>query len=511
VRLAVSKFQVLTVAISAAAVIGAALLFLNESTPMTGSIKVSLDFHRSAHSLDPANIVTSYEYELIWNLYSRLVEHDRDMQLIAGAPESFTVDGRTVTFRFGTKTKTHSGHVLDAQDAATSLKRLIIFGKSSHGDIRRLLCPDHKLLSVKEDCPGIRVADNKLILSTSEPYQIPLLVEALTSADYSIIPQSNLDEALKISDISETTGPYYVESDSTDGRLVLRANHLSYRFNTEMPETIHLTPMETSSGILSLRSGLVDIVPVTEYYRKILMEPSDEVSFNYHKTLPLKLSLVKFSPHALSVFTPDQRMYVGNEIARAVLTCRSQYYGTPTMEFFPSLSDGGLSEQQRKELFAFRKSLRKPKFHKPITLAVTDKSLEIFSRLLADVPELKVVSLKGKSIFEIEKNDLPDAYIVATDASWTEDVNLIGYNFNTGTFFLPNVNSDQWMEKYLRLDKKEERIKLLNKLHFDLLMNASFIPIDIAPYFAFSKPDWTLELSRFQTVTEFWRIRKKSK
>ena len=55
-----------------------------------------------ANSLDPAKIVMNYEYQLIQNLFSTLVEYDIKGRLVSGIPESFTTTETTedtVTFK----------------------------------------------------------------------------------------------------------------------------------------------------------------------------------------------------------------------------------------------------------------------------------------------------------------------------------------------------------------------------------------------------------------------------
>jgi hypothetical protein len=471
-------------------------------------MRVAYEFHSSAKTLDPAKIETAYQYDLIWNLYNRLVEYDNNMQIVAGAPESFSVENSSVVFTFGKKSQGHSGLIIGPEDAAASLKRLIIFGKSGHGDIRRFLCPNQKLNSIFDDCTGIKVDQNKLVLTATEPHLVPLLIETLTSADYSIIPKRNIDKNNALIDFSDSTGAYYIGKDAQDGCLILKANQLDYHFSSTMPQEISLVPVPTSGGIEKLRNSEVDFLPTTEYYREATMLKQDLANFNYHKTLPLKLLLVGFSERAQKDFTSEQRMYVGNKIAEVVGKHRPQYGGQPTIQFFQALSDGGLTELQKGKITSLRSTV-KPPFEKPVQLAVHPTILKIYEDLFKDVPELRVVPQTGYS-YELPASKRPDAFITATDSSWTEDINLIGYNINSGLFSWPGFDSNAWLEKYLRLPQKDMRIKMLNDLHYKLLVNASFVPIDVAPCYSFSTKKWEMVFSNFHAVTEFWKIKKGS-
>ena len=87
---------------------------------------------------------------------------------------------------------TPSGHLVSATDAATSLKRNIALGKGGHGDLRRFLCPDHRLRELTDECPGIEVDGDHLILRVVDPSLLPLFIPTLESADFSIVPASNI-------------------------------------------------------------------------------------------------------------------------------------------------------------------------------------------------------------------------------------------------------------------------------------------------------------------------------
>ena len=51
------------------------------------------------------------------------------------------------------------------------------------------------------------------------------------------------------------------------------------------------------------------------------------------------------------------------------------------------------------------------------------------------MPDLKVERIKGSVAFErLNDNDLPDYSIVSTDSGFLEDIGLLSYSMNSGSF-----------------------------------------------------------------------------
>lgn len=496
--------------LSLLAVSAAVFLFFQDRGKMEKSIRMSINFDQSAKSLDTSQIRTVYQYELIRNLYGRLVEYDASSQFVVDVPESFSWSKDEVTFVFGDKVKTIDGHVITAQDAELSLKRLIYKGKSGHGDIRRFLCPDYKLKSISDPCPGVRSEENKLILKVVNPIFLPQLLSTLESADYSIIPATSLNlnsSGLEIDDYRNTSGPYYVAEDSEKGELVLKANPNHYHYNDDMPQTVYLVPHDLLGGLSAFLKGKVDLLPTSQMFagddaKNILSDKS----YNIHETIPLRVTVIMFSPKALQDFTPEQRLYASRAIGKVLTKLFPLVGERSTFQFFQAMSDGSLTKPQINELEKWLESSQTPRFHRPIELKILPSHVDVFKEALRDHPEIEVnVAHRSALIMPLEER--PDVYFGITDSAWTENFNLLGYNFENSSFALPGMNTEEWFRDYLSTADKEARIQKLNKLHFDLLMNASIVPTRVTPYYAVSTKAWNLNQSTLSAATALWLLR----
>lgn len=477
---------------------------------MEKSIRMAIYFNNSAKTLDTSKITTLHQYELLTSLYSRLVEYDSNSQFVADVPESLSWSNDEVTFTFGDKVKSVDGHVITAQDAELSLKRLIYKGKSGHGDIRKFLCPSYKLESINHPCPGIRTESNKLILKVIDPILLPSLLSTLESTDYSIIPKASLNlnsSELEILDYRNTSGPFYVDQDSENGELVLRANPNHYHYVENMPQVIYLRPSDQAGGLQAFSKGEVDLLPASQMFagdeaKKILSDKSN----NIHETMPLRVAVINFSPKALREFTPDQRRYAGQVLGKAFAELFPQTGQKPTIQFFQAMSDGSLTKPQIDELQTWLNSPKKPKFKRPIELKALPGYVDLYRNALKDHPEIQV-SEAQQAALTLPQDQRPEIYFMLTDSSWTENFSLLGYNFQQSSFSLPGMNPEEWFRDYISTADKEARIQKLNKLHFDLLMNASIVPINVTPYYTVTKKHWYLDQSTIFPGTALWRLR----
>ena len=473
-------------------------------------LRMAYFFGTSEISLDPGKIETIFQYEMIRNLYSRLVEYDENGQLVAGAPISFSWRDDSVTFVFGDKVKTVDGNPITARDAEVSLKRLIIQGKSGHGDIRRFLCPDHVLKSVSDSCPGVKVDGNNLVLTVPKAHLLPLLIATLESADYSIIPLKSLrqvDGTLSITDLRNTSGPYFINGNLSSGFFSLQANPHHYRFHSNMPSEVDIVPVEYYDGLKSLAKGDADLVPTTlAFTGEEAIRIASDSSFEIHETLPLQVRLVRFSHKALENFTPEQRLFAGLLVGQVFKKIAPAFRGQQAFQFFQALSDGALDETQAATIKELHENNNRPAFKHPIKLGVGTRLFKQFAEALNKFPEIQVIESKVM-IASLPAEQRPDMYILTTDSAWTEDLALLGYNFKEGLFTLPGFDGESWFNEYLAQEDKAERIRHLNHLHFNMLKNASFVVTEVTPYHAAIRKPWRLNQSNLSAGTELWRLR----
>ena len=476
------------------------------------NFRVASSIYQSAFSLDPASIQSLDQYNFLENLYGRLVEYNSKNQLVAGVADSFYWTESSLVFKFQGKAKAVDGEAITADDAATSLKRLIFLKRSSHADLRKILCPETDLVSMEDRCEGITVVGNELILTPIKKSFGPVLITILENADFSIIPARALSrdpKDPKIESLKITSGPYYLEQDSLEGGWRLSANKNHYKYSELMPQKITAVPTVLAEVNEKFEAGLIDLapcsLPLDGELAKLVARRSD--LYGYYESLPLKVLMLYFSPSAAINFTSEQRFFAARVIVETLNKIIDLSGDLPTSEFLQALSDGSISKEQKAQIDLRRIADSRPRFFKKIRLMVRLQHLEKWKRLLANYPEIDVFGSDTLPIV-LPVAQRPDIYFGTNDAAWNESLSLIEYNFSSGIFHLPNFNPENWIEKYMNTPDRVERIGMLSELHFNLLKEPIIYPITRGPYRAFSRSPWAIEFSRFSAGGEFWRVRK---
>lgn len=460
-------------------------------------------------NFDPLTIVSMYQYGILRNIYGRLVRYNQEGQIVADIPEKFYWQNELLIFEFGKKVTTIDGYIITAEDAAVSLKRNIIFKQSGHGDIRNFLCPGQELKNINDACDGIEVVDNKLILKPVKEHYGPLLLTTLENADYSIIPKISLDKSLKIIDYKNTSGPYFVAKDSDVGAIELQANLKHYLYNENMPQEIDLVPAVLNNIGGLLLEDKIDLIPTGilgggEQAQLIL---NDKERFNVHRSVPISIQMLIFSPEAIKIFSPEQRFFVGKLFSELTRTKFVFFEAQHTETFFNKYSNGGLSDAQETELKNIRTNNKRPSFKRPIEIGVSEGRVEFLSKCLSEYDkEVKFIGLKTLSI-DLKINERPHVIVIGNDSAWLEDMGLIGYNLNHEIFKTFKIEKNKWIENYLSKEDKAERNKMLQDLHYENLINAYIYPLVVSPYFAVIKKPWVFNMSTLHAGTELWNIR----
>lgn len=483
---------------------------LDKKHDSDSKLRMGFPYAVGISNYDPAFITSIYHCTILRSLYGRLVRYNQDGLIVPDLAENFYWKDNNLFFEFGKKVLSFDGNMITAEDAAASLKRSIIFKRTGHGDLRNFLCPGKELHHIDDECEGIEVVDQKLILKPKKLHYGPTLLTALENVDYSIIPKKTLNKSLKIVDYKNTSGPYFVGTDSDNGELKLQANTKHYLYSDKMPQEINLVPIVENNNIWDMYlSGKIDFIStgmltLGTSANSVL---SDKIDNSVHESIPISVQMLIFSSEAIKIFTAEQRVFVGNIILEVVKNKLKLYDAQPTESFFTQNSNGGLSVYQELELKNRRSSHQRPTFERPIEIGVSETRVEFLRGSLLDYKkEIKIVALKKSSI-ELKINERPHGIIFSNDSSWLEDLGLISYNLNQEIFKTTDMNKDQWIENYLNKEDKADRNKMLQDLHYENLINAYIYPLLISPYFAVIKKPWVFNMSTLYAGTELWNIR----
>ena len=141
-------------------------------------------------------------------------------------------------------------------------------------------------------------------------------------------------------------------------------------------------------------------------------------------------------------------------------------------------------------------------------LRIDDESL-IREKLKAKSKNIEIESLNKIPNFRSSKGvDTPDAVIGKPDTGFVEDFGLVSYFMKLGLFGLSPKSSTKWLKKYMSLNEKAQRMKMLKALHFEVLADMQIIPLVNAPFVSLVRPNWSLNFSSFIADNQLWLIRK---
>jgi hypothetical protein len=483
-------------------------------------LRVAFPRHNSSSYYDPVKIHFASEYIFLENTFSPLVEYSVDGQLVSGVAEKFYWKGTDAYFEIRSDLKTIDGKKIDAYDVELSLKRLLILGGNTHGDLKSLICPNDKITKLTDTCSNIEVKDNgkTLVIKFSEIK--PFLFPMLAAIDFAIIPKDSINlKTLKIIDYRNTSGPYYVKKDDPEGNIILSANPFHYHYSKNMPQEVYLIPSGKTNRKESLDLFLnnkVDHITTTDkvYPVELIHFASQHKEINIHSTYPIHLYMVVFTNRGLKRFSDDERIKIGKAIKNLFLSLHSnepEY--KPVNEIFPVFGEGSLNKEQVNEVInKYNKANEQKVLEKEILgwdpySAIINKS-EILKNTL---PHLKLINIHKIPFlvnYKLEKLEEPDFYTFRSDVGFQEDIGLLSYYFSIDFFYLRGEEGKKWLKKYMSIPSKEERLNMLRELHYKTLITGSVIPIAMTPYAAIVRKPWKINFSKYHANNPIWRIQK---
>lgn len=501
----------------AAVCIGGAVILKNQFLSGKGEIlRVASTSLQKIESYEPAKIHFAFEYILLENIYSTLVEIDpKDGRILPAIAESFAWIGNELHLKIRDDLRTASGLPITAKDVVFSLKRVILLAANTHGNFKDLVCPDADLKSISDACPGIEQRGNTVVLALSSKKTI--IVPMLAAIDFAIIPEQSVDpKTLKILDYRETSGLYYVDHDDGKGRISLAINPSHFHASSDIASKVEFVPADLTAGETELDlldKGAVDHV-ISANAGKIetlLGYAKTHPDVQIHATMKIRSSVLVFTHKGHSKLNLDQRRWLGKQIREAFLEAYASVPGYEEgREFFPALSEGGLTGTQRKKMdsaWEAAKEVSLPRLHISFLKSgnMDDWALPIKKR----VPNLDITMDRVIPDLHTYANaaEVPDAFIANTDTGFMEDINLISYSLNAGYLGMEKEKRTPWLKHYMHISFKEERITALRDLHFKALYDADIVPLVVSPFVALAKKPWRMELSELYANNQLWLIK----
>ena len=463
---------------------------------------------------EPTNISLDYEYIFLENIFSPLVEINKDGVIEPGVAEKIEWNNDELKLTIRSNLKTISGRKITSDDVLFSLKRLLVLSGNTHGNFKDIVCPNVNLKSVEDSCDGLRKDDSAVYLKAKggKSFLLPML----SAIDFAVIPRSSVDpKTLKIINYSETSGVYSVVKQDNDGKIELKMNPHHYFSSDKIPQAINLIPYDTMIAGESLRvlnEGLVDHITTVDQSRiDEVLNYSNNNKFDVHVTMKIRTLHALFTNRGLKELSSEERRYIALQLKNAFSEIYKDIKGFESRaEFFPHLSEGGLTPSQQLDLEKLNSKVSSS-LSKKIKVGLLKKSnIEAWSQ-----PILKVLPnadcYRETNFPEFKKyeksEDEPHVFIASTDTGFLEDISLISYSLNSGILGLEKSKREKWLSDYMLENDKSKRIQKLKKLHFDALAEPVLVPLIASPYTAIVRKPWKMELSELYANNQLWRIK----
>jgi hypothetical protein len=420
-------------------------------------------------------------------------------QIVCGLCSSFKVEQRTIRFFFINPSKTIDGHELDAGSAETSLDRIMRSETNTHGCLKYYL-------DMATGSP-ILVENNQLLIKVARSEWTSFVINLLASMDFSIIPKGSLDiETGKIIDYKNTSGAFYVDFSDENGHLQLRANKNHKAYSGKIPQRVDFIPISPGNAADAFMKDEIDMIDPTYYAYKEDIEKilSHFPDARLHQTLNIGLTNLVFTSRPMETSSVEDRISAALAIKDVFLKKTPTIFGAEeTDQFFQSFGLGFISSEQHHILSTrLKKSTGKSK-HK-FTLGLIEKYQEWVSQ--ADFPDYITLKFFKKPPGFLPQSEKPDIYIRSGDSSFDEDISALSYLFSQGTFSLGKEDGAKWIQEYMNISSKEDRIKHLRDLHFEMLSTVKVFPIISRPYVAVTNSKWDLDFPKIYAGSPLWKV-----
>ena len=497
-----------------------AWIILNPSiSPTDNHLRVAFTSKNRIDTYDPARIYFSPEYFLLECLYSPLIELSDDKgSPISSIAKEYYWTGNHLHLTIRDDLTTIDGYPITIDDVIFSLKRLMVLSENTHGDFKNLACPDAKMVSVEEECSRMVKQGNTLVLKMDAPWDF--LIPMLAAMDFAIVPQRSVEpETLKIVDYRNTSGPYYVEQDEGNGRILLRANPKHFHFRKNMAEKITLIPTKGMSReqIIDLfHREKIDHISTISGFTIDDIKKIDKRNILVHETVPINSELAYVTEKGKKRLSLEKRL----AFAKILQQSFHDYYANRegykiSKQFFLPFGEGGFSNEDEIILNKKMESVdtKLAQSGEGIFLGIYKSKasgLEIFSKIAKTrMPKLKTAQAKGLPAFtQLSDEDTPDYIIISTDSGFLEDVTLMSYTIDTGYFGFTKAEGRAWLKDYLKTVSRKERVKKLKKIQLESLIKGWMIPLVSRPYVAVTRKPWEPHLSQLFANDPLWKIRK---
>lgn len=461
--------------------------------------------------IDPANVNTLNEANLVRNLYIRLLEFDTNGQLILQAAESYRIEESTIKFKLRKDLKTSTGEVIAPLDFYKSFLRLLTLDKNTHGDLKNMICGSDEKLIMNTSCQGLSYDQEYFNIHVISKEMIPYILPLFANVDFSVIPTSAINWAsknLEILDYSNTSGAYSVVTDKTteNDSIYLGVNQHSILINKNSPEIIEIISSDQDNAIKMFLDKSIDFLPSAyPWDNSHLKSLTNKNQIKIHQTLPIKLWALRFTEVGRKRINSEARLKIGSEFRKRFNDIYKDEVITNSVQMFPKLSEGSLTAEQEGKIIDHYNKISNSNHTDEFTIGIPYGELALFKNGLVNLKNAKFIELK-QAPWSLPIESQPDCYLTFGDSSYFEDISMISNQFNMDSFYLPKEDSKKWIKKYLSYENKSDRLFMLRELHFESLKSANIVPIGFTPFIAAIQNGWKMNFSKYYVGNPYWKI-----
>lgn len=469
-------------------------------------------------SIDTCSIEMVGDYRMLEALYSPLVQISRiDGQLYTSAARKYELSPGWIHFDLRDDIVTIDGYHVTAEDAAFSLKRLLLCNTNMHGKVAHFLDVG-PIANINDSVDGI--VANGLRLSLKIKGVPHLVLSFLSSIDFAIIPKISVDSAsLKIIDQRNTTGPYYMGDGGRDYLFSLISQEKHWALREHSAEIIHVLNIETAAEIPELfAKSAIDFVG-----QSLEVSPETKVELKgsvprerkpqLHVTDPLFLSGLAYTQRGMEISALQRRrlMSVIQDVFR-----RNRFpNGSKNEDFFVfgstlllEQSFGGLRGAYEKRCEdASEAAAQAPWPTEKLKIAVHPNVVGRYRELFLEVSDrIQFEAFDVSSSFEeLHKSNSFDLFQITFDIANHEDTSLIAMLFHLN--FFRSTDPDAFMEAYASEPKEAVREKMLQDLHFDAVCNdPTIVPLAKMRSASLTQNGWRIPFPPSIVGTPFFNL-----
>lgn len=490
----------------------------NKSLDEDSTLRLYAGFADPIELADPRKIQYRTEFNFLRMLYSPLVSFEATGALSSGLADDFYWNGSEAHFHLRPNAQTSKGQPITVDDVISTFSRLGMKQGGTHGSLFDLLCGAE---SSQENCVGInRVTDLHFFLKF--PRQSEFLFKLLSSMDYVIIPKNAIDPMTsEITDHSNTTGPYWIETQTNNEKTILKANKTHWQWNQKMPDVVEIvyndpskekiTPLEkVFERLLSNEISLIPTYAFIPHQKLAEFVDSQQDKINFHQTDQISIEHLRTTDNAKEFDQPTLRYIlslVKKEYTKKLLEFNlagkaGVDFVQSTDQFFHPRSIGGLEQDQIEILSSLPVISPKTARTRKLRIGCSQNLKSRYEERLGDALRfVEVVELRS-----VEMRREVDAYFAETDSGFIEDISQIYFIASMGLLPINKTETESFLRNYVTELNVENRMRLLREMHFQMLKEMSVVPLVTKPYFALTNKKWQMSLPIFQAGTPIWGI-----